>query len=64
MSINSRLAKLEARHAPAPKVNTAITDKMYNRGMDTLAAALGEITGEAVTAQEAGQAIKELTHDH
>jgi len=64
MTIKSRLSKLEAVAQPAPKVNAAITDEVYSRTMETLAAALYEITGQPVTAAEAEQAIQGLNHEH
>ena len=66
MTIKNRLAQLEKESPPviAPEVNTAITDETYNRSMEALAAALGGITGDAITAAEAEQAIKEINRDH
>ena len=68
---NARLAKLESKQPqPAPEVDTRYTDAEHNRSWEALAAALGDITGEAVTASQAEQAllavqasIKELNHE-
>jgi len=62
VNLNSRLAKLESQQ-PQPAPVRVISDTVYNRSMETLAAALGDMTCQPITPSQAEQAVKGLNYE-
>jgi len=69
MSINSRLAKLEARNKPAPNSKPRYSDAEHNRSMDILAEAVraeiiakldAAVNGDPMPAQDPDPATQAL----
>jgi hypothetical protein len=60
MSHKARIIKLEKRAQPVPKAGPNITDEMYSRSMEALAAAMTDITGNPATRADVEQVLREL----
>ena len=59
MTHKARLAQLEKRTQPGTNTQR-LSDAIYTRAMDTLAAALSQMTGEPMTGAEVEKALQEL----